>query len=187
MTEYGLPKSVTVREREFPIKYDFRGILAILEVLADKKLKPAEQQKFALQAFYYKADLDEMPLGWRSDAFAQLLWFLAAGRENEAKGPKLMDWAKDYTLIIGPVNRVMGGDIRERENVHWWTFVDAYMEIGDCLFAQVVRIRKKKAERKKLDKWEEDFYRKNRGLIDLRESKKEFTDANMAFFASLKG
>ena len=52
--------------------------------------------------------------------------------------------------------------------IHWWTVLAAYYEIGDCLFAQVVRIRDKKAKSKKLDKAEQDFYRKNRDIIDIK-------------------
>ena len=50
----------------------------------------------------------------------------------------------------------------------WWTFLGAYMEIGDCYFAQVVSIRSKKAKSKKLDKSDQEFYRKHRDDIDLK-------------------
>lgn len=52
--------------------------------------------------------------------------------------------------------------------LHWWTFLSAYYEIGDCLFAQIVRIREKKAKGKALDKSDREFYRKNRALIDIK-------------------
>ena len=42
------------------------------------------------------------------------------------------------------------------------------MEIGDCLFAQIVNIRDKRARGKKLDKSEAEFYRKNRDIIDIK-------------------
>ena len=43
----------------------------------------------------------------------------------------------------------------------------AYMEIGEGTFRTVVSIRKKKRTGKKLEKWEEEFYRENRKMIDL--------------------
>ena len=49
-----------------------------------------------------------------------------------------------------------------------WTLIAAYYEIGDCTFAQIVRIRDKKARGKPLDKTEQDWYRKNRNLVDLK-------------------
>jgi hypothetical protein len=42
------------------------------------------------------------------------------------------------------------------------------MEIGDCYFAQVVSIRSKKQGNKKLDKSDQEFYRKHRQDIDLK-------------------
>lgn len=47
------------------------------------------------------------------------------------------------------------------------------MEIGDGLFHQVVMIRQKKAKNKKLEKWEQEFYRKNRSLVDLNQKRPE--------------
>ena len=42
------------------------------------------------------------------------------------------------------------------------------MEIGECLFSQVVNIRQKKATNKKLEKWEKEFYNANKEIIDLK-------------------
>ena len=58
--------------------------------------------------------------------------------------------------------------------LHWWSFLSAYMGIGDCLFAQVVAIRDKKARGKKLDKADREFYRRNQDIIDI---KKPLTEA----------
>lgn len=62
----------------------------------------------------------------------------------------------------------MGQEIRALPYLHWWTFVGAFQEIGDCLFAQIIGIRQKLAKGKTLDKGEKDFYRSNRSLIDLK-------------------
>ena len=95
-----------------------------------------------------------------------------------------MDWSQDFQLIVAPINRVLGYEIRSKEydsntntgGVHWWTFLSAYQEIGDCLFAQVVRIREKKAKGKALDKSDRDFYRKNRDLVDIKVHYTEIED-----------
>ena len=52
--------------------------------------------------------------------------------------------------------------------MHWWTFLAAYREIGDCTFAIVVRIRDHKARGKALDKTDQEFYRRNRQMVDLK-------------------
>lgn len=53
--------------------------------------------------------------------------------------------------------------------VHWWTFLGAYNDLGDCTFAQVVRIRDKKARGKALDKDEREWSRRNADLVMLKE------------------
>lgn len=93
----------------------------------------------------------------------------------------LVDWAQDFQLIIAPINRIAGQEVRALDHVHWWTFLAWYMEIGDCLFAQVVRIRDKRARNRPLDKQDREFYRKNRDLIDL---KANYTDAEKNLLAA---
>ena len=84
-----------------------------------------------------------------------------------------MDWEQDFEYIIAPINRVSGHDIRTDDYLHWWTFISYYYEIGDCLFAQIVRIRKA-LKKGKLDKVDREWYRENRDLVDF---KQRFTDA----------
>lgn len=71
-------------------------------------------------------------------------------------------------MFIAPVNRIAGCEVRALKYLHWWSFISYYREIGDCLFAQVVAIRDKKARGKALDKQEKEFYRRNRDMVDLR-------------------
>lgn len=79
-------------------------------------------------------------------------------------------------MILPPINRVFGQDIRgipydaetNTGGVHWWTFLGAYNDLGDCTFAQVVRIRDKKARGKTLEKDEREWYRRNSDLVNIK-------------------
>ena len=51
---------------------------------------------------------------------------------------------------------------------HCFSFFSSYYELGDCLFANIVRIRSLKAKGKTLDKADREFYRENRRIIDLK-------------------
>ena len=84
-----------------------------------------------------------------------------------------MDWEQDAPIIVPAVNKVFGQDVRGVEYMHWWTFLGLYMEIGESIFSQVVSIRQKKQKGKKLEKWEEEYYRENKHLIDLKHKKEE--------------
>ena len=118
--------------------------------------------------FFYPGFAD-MPAEHYQQAIERCLWFINCGEEEtERQHIKLMDWEQDFKYIVAPINRVTGTEIRSIEYMHWWTFIAAYYEIGDCTFAQIVRIRDKKARGKPLDKTEQEWYRKNRHLVDLK-------------------
>ena len=91
---------------------------------------------------------------------------------------------QDFRYIVAPINRVVGQEIRAVEYYHWWSFISAYYEIGDCLFAQIVRIRDKKARGKPLDKEEQKFYRENRHMVDFHTN---YTDAENALLKKWVG
>ena len=167
MSGYELPTSAVIGGREYPIRSDYRAILDIIKVIGDPEIDDEERTHNVL-SFFFPA-YEDLPLRDFQEALEYVFWFVGGGAEpSKAKKPKLMDWEQDFTLIVAPVNRVLGYEVREVEYLHWWSFLSAYYEIGDCTFAQVVGIRKKKQQGKKLDKSDEAFYRENRELIDMR-------------------
>lgn len=184
---YTLPTSVTVNGREYEVNSDFRCILDIFEVLSDNDLTDRERGFLALGFFY--PDLNDMPPRDYDEAVKMLYWFINGGQEAVSKGkngPRLMDWSQDYPYIIGPVNKAIGHEIRGDAYLHWWTFLSAYMDIGDCLFAQIIRIRQLIAEGKKLEKADRIWYQKNRDLVDLKETAK-YTSEELEFLRSFEG
>lgn len=179
---YGLPKSVDIEGETFEIRYDFRVILEILEALNDPELSDTDRALAVLQMFYI--NWEELPDFEK--AIAECMTFINGGtsEREEKKQPKLVDWQQDFQHIVAPINRVLGYEVRGVEydmetntgGVHWWTFLAAYYEIGDCFFAQIVRIRSKKASGQKLDKADREFYRKNREIIDIKTRYSETED-----------
>ena len=175
--EYTLPKTVIVGGREYSIRSDYRAILDICEALTDPELSSEEKSAVALYIFY--PELEAMPVEDWQEAAKQCIWFINCG-ENERRqrpAPRLMDWSQDFRYIAAPINRVLGKEILEMEYLHWWTFISAYYEIGDCLFAQIVRIRSMKAKGKPLDKADQAWYQDNREMVDLKTSFTEAEDA----------
>lgn len=164
---YSLPESLTVNERDYAICSDFRRALEIMEMLEDPELSDEEKALLVLDGIYQ--NVEAIPQDEYGEALQQAVWFLDGGVEHEeTNGPKLMSWEQDFQYIVSPVNRIMGQDVRGMKHCHWWTFLSAWQEIGDCMFAQIVNIRQKKAKGKKLDKGEREFYEKNRKAIDLK-------------------
>lgn len=148
-------------------KCDFRVVLDVISALNDKELDDESRVKCALFIFYddvekisnYQSAVDEM---------MKIINLGDVSSEDEPQMPKVMDWEYDYNNIVPPINRVLGYSVRdENKYTHWWDFIGAYMEIGDCYFAQIISVRLKKAKGKKLDKIDEQFYREHKKEIDL--------------------
>lgn len=172
--EYGLPKSVCISGENFEIRYDYRVILDIFEVLNDADLNDNARAYTVLNMFYIDFD----SLTDYEASVKECFRFINGGNieEKQKRRVQLMSWAQDFQYIVAPVNRVLGYEMRAVDydfventgGIHWWTFLSAYLEIGDCLFAQIVRIRELKSKGKPLDKQDREFYRNNRDIIDLK-------------------
>ena len=165
---YGLPTAVEIGGNQYEIRSDFRAILDIFTALNDAELTSQERAFVALLIFY--PDIETIPTDLYGEALKKCYWFINGGQEDDAdkKKPVLMNWEQDYPYIIAPVNRVLGHDARSDEYMHWWTFLAAYMEIGDCTFAQIVHIRAQQKKGKPLDKYDMEWYRDNRKTVDMK-------------------
>lgn len=178
---YSLPTSVEVNGTEYAIQSDYRAVLDILTALSDADLSDQDKAETALNIFY--PDFEKMPASDYQEALNQCFRFIDRGQEakEQKKQPVVMSWEQDFDIIIAPINRIAGCEVRSLPYLHWWTFVSYYMEIGDCLFAQVVAIRDKKARGKPLDKQDREFYRRNRDLVDLKTA---YTEAEQDLLAA---
>lgn len=165
---YSLPTSVEVNGTEYTIQSDYRAVLDILTALSDGDLDEQDKAEAALTIFY--PEFSSMPASDYQEALNQCFRFIdhGQGAKTQGKQPAVMSWEQDFDMIISPVNRIAGCEVRSLPYLHWWSFLSYYMEIGDCLFAQVVAIRDKKARGKPLDKQEREFYRRNRKMVDLK-------------------
>lgn len=182
---YDLPKSLNVGGIEYEIRSDFRAVLDVIEIINDTDLE--EQERFYLALLFFYPDFYEIPPEDYEEALKKCYWFIDGGeteRHDRKKPQRLMDWEHDFPYIVAPVNRVIGHEIRADVYLHWWTFLSAYMEIGDCTFAQIVHIRSEKSRSKKLSKYDEEWYRKNRELVDLPV---KYSDKDLDLFRKLGG
>ena len=171
---YDLPTSLEIGGKGYEIRWDYRATLDIMVALSDPELDEQDKAEVALTIFY--PDARDIPQEHMQEAIEKCMWFINCGEEPDGKkGPKMLDWEQDFNLIVGPVNRIIGQETRAMEHLHWWTWMAAYMEIGECLFSQVVSIRDKQARGKKLEKYEQEWLRRNRKLVDF---KRKYTQAD---------
>lgn len=168
MSAYDLPTSTTLGGVEYEVRSDYRAVLDVIDVMSDPEITDEERTNLTLTIFY--PDYQSMPLDILNDAVKYMLWFVGGGEDDkdQKRKPRLMDWSQDFKLIAAPINRVLGYEVRSVSYLHWWSFLAAYYEIGDCLFAEVVNVRRKLAEGKKLEKHERKFYNENMSLVTIK-------------------
>ena len=178
-----LPLSVEINGENFAIrnKCDYRVVLDAISALNDVELSEQEKIQCALYVFYE----DVEKITDYEIATKEMMRIINNGEESaqeEQQKPKVMDWEHDFKVLVAPMNKVLSCEIRTVEYLHWWTFLAGYMELGECLFSNIVSIRKKKITGKKLEQWEQEFYRENKKLVDLpqnlTEEEKEWLDSD---------
>lgn len=172
MNAYDLPTSLVIGEVAYPIRYQWRPVMDALIACADPELD--EQSKAFCMLRIMFPTLEEIPEERLQEACEKASAFIDCGQKNDGKqGPKMIDWEQDAAVIIPEINKVAGREIRLDPNIHWWTFFGWFMGIGDGLLASVLHIRSKKAKGKKLEKWEQEFYKANKALVDMKASETE--------------
>jgi len=167
-----LPKSLEVNGISYDIDSDYRTVLDVICAADDPDLTDEEKIFVCLYNIYM--DFDSIPRSDYPEAYRQAIAFIDHHKEKTSKPqPRLMDWEQDEEVLFPAINQVAGFEIRERDYIHWWTFLGYYMAIEDGLFARIVGIRAKKAKKKKLEKWEQEFYNANPELIKLKPKRSE--------------
>lgn len=166
---WDLPITVEINGKTHNIrnKCDYRVMLDVICALNDNELTNQEKIECALFIFYEDmSEIEDVEL-----AISEIFRIMNGGKSEEnpkESKPKLMDWEHDFPQIAPPVSRILGYDVRTPDKyTHWYTFLGGYMEIGDCNFATIISVRSKRAKGKKLEKWEIEYLRENRKLIEL--------------------
>lgn len=177
MSAWEFPKSVIIGNADFEIRTDYRVVLDLLSALnnpeltdSNKEINAYMQSRLILEIMY--PDYQLIPQSNIQEAIDRVAEFIDMGLGDDSKKPKMMDWEQDAAIIIPSINKVLNKEIRAEKYIHWWTFLGAYMEIGEGLFSNIIHVRQKKLKGKKLEKWEQEFYKENKHLIDFQQREK---------------
>ena len=178
VNHWELPTSISVNNTEYAIRTDYRAVMDLLTAFSDKEmLGESEEETNIIRALLVLNILfiDEVKPEDQNEAIKKAIEFIDMGIESsrDVKKPTLMDWDQDAPLIIPAINKVLGREIRADKYMHWWTFLSAYMEIGECSFTHIINIRDKKAKGKKLEKWELEYIQEHKDIVLLREKLNE--------------
>lgn len=200
--DFELPKEVVIQDRAYPFESDYRKIINIMTPLNDQNLTKDEKLIVAMHLFYTEFSFDydtvlefivseknvdiETAISDAHILYESFIIFINGNKENgkSNNNKKVMDWKKDTSIIIAPINKALGKDIRQEEYMHWWTFLSYFMEIGECTWNTYVGIRYKKMKGKKLSDWEKEIYKNHKEDIDLKE---EYDDTTLSEIEAILG
>ena len=168
------PTSLNIGGIDYAIRTDYRAVLDLFAALNDPEcFGETEEETNLIHANIILRimfpDCDNIPAEHIQEALDKVAEFIDMGIEEDRKKPKTMDWEQDAPILIPAINKVLNCEIRAEKHIHWWTFMGAYMEIGESLFSNIIHIRQKKQKGKKLENWEQDFYNENKSLIDFKQ------------------
>ena len=158
-----LPTEAELQGKSFPHKTDYRQILKLMGLLSDEAKHPRLRWLTAL-AYFYEAPI---PPSLEAEAMTYLSDFLTCGEEGQP-GPKLLDWQADAPEIIADINAVAGQEVRSLPYLHWWSFLSFFHGIGEGRLSRLVTIRDKLARGKKLEPYEQEYYRVHKEKVRLR-------------------
>lgn len=189
-----LPESLVIDGADRPIRSDYRNILQIFEAFSDPDLR--EHEKGIVVTYLFFEDfscgedvLEAIESGFNiQEAHKQMQWFIQAGMPDGVNLEKpVYSWQQDEQMIFSSVNKVAGKEVRGLDYLHWWTFLGFFREIGEGTFSLIAGIRHKKNNSKKLEKHEQEFYNKNKELVDIKKPMtKEEREAEEAYQAKIK-
>lgn len=109
----------------FDISVSYRSILAIFEMLNGNILTDQEKQVCMLRMFY----LDNLPDDLQ--AAAELASeFMQCGKgivDKNHKEPCYYSWTQDGDYIYAAINQSFNGILDKEPDLHWWRFVNCFM------------------------------------------------------------
>ncbi len=185
-----LPKQLNINGTDRAIWSDFRTALLIFVAWNDPELIEDEythEKTMAMLECLY-CNFEEIPQEDYNEAIEKAVWFLDGGtehQEDKTQPKKVMDWEQDEQFIFSTINKVAMCETRTLEYLHWWSFLGYFNEIGEGMLSTVINIRKKLSTHKKLEKHEQEFYRENKAMIDLKVRLSEEEQAELEYYKNL--
>lgn len=168
-----LPEALEIDGVSYAIRSDYRVVLHIFEAFADPGLTEEEKAEICLRCLYEHPE--DIPPALLGEAVKRAFWFCDGGDmpKTESEEIRTMDWKHDESVLFPAVSKAAGFEVRSCKHLHWWVFLGYFGEIGEGLFSTVMHIRQKQARGEKLEKWEREFFRRNRSLVELRTAEEQ--------------
>ncbi len=162
-----LPTKIKVNDHIYPINYDFRTVIRILQAFEDNELTDSEKVYIMLKNLYK----DEIPEDDYEEASIKAVKFIDLGENQvkESSKARTYSFKKDGNYIFTGINATHHTDVEKESDLHWWKFMSMFMDMSpDCFFGELVYYRRRKAEGK-LTKDEKKKYEEIRDMVELED------------------
>lgn len=167
MQGWTLPTTVTVGGKPYAVHTDYRDILDIIDHLQNTDDNEQERWYIAMALFY--ENWRDIPAQNRQEAAERMAEFIACGKTQGKPG------AQTENRLAAGCRADRGRREQGRRVRGTGAALPALVDIHCLLYehrqrplATVVGIRHKLAKGQKLEKWEQQFYRENKEIVDLR-------------------
>ncbi|WP_352400933.1 bacteriophage Gp15 family protein [Anaerotignum sp.] len=171
-----LPQKITIEDRDYPIRWDFRvGILYELLML-DEDVKGAEKPLLALRLFYV-----EIPQNWKM-ALEAIQWFYRGGEDEKScfnkrgitkKQERIYSFEQDAPYIYSAFLEQYHMDLTEVWQLHWWKFRALFQGLrDDTVFSRIMGYRAMEIS-ESMGKEQKEFYRRMKEIYRLPMGKGE--------------
>lgn len=163
-----LPKSLNVGGIDREINSDWRACFAILQLMERGDLLYHEKLQIIVGIVY----VDDIEDEYMEESLNKAMWFLDGGDTPESSGTthdalRVYSWDQDARYIIAAVDRVMGRSCRSTPYMHWWDFLSAFLEIGECTFSTLVHQRKQR-QKGKQSQVDREWWAENKDIAELK-------------------
>lgn len=116
------PESVTINDRQVPIRTDFRVSILFEQLMLDRTVPDEQKLPLALNLYYPDCPPD------LSAAVKQMLWFYRCGKpkdkslDSDNSGRKIYDYDYDDGYIFAAFLADYGIDLEAVPYLHWWKY-----------------------------------------------------------------
>ena len=186
-----LPTEIMIDGKGYAIDPSTENCIDIMQLFEDPDVTETAKYKTMLAMLY----LDPPP--YCEESLRAAVDFLNGGEEPaqtaQSSAPKrrYYSFTQDLKYIRSAVQRTHGVNLREKWDLHWWVFIEMFMELDEnCTFSQMLYLRQGKAKNR-LSKEEKKRWREMKDILVLKDTQSEAertaVEEQLAYLEGLSG
>jgi hypothetical protein len=161
-----LPYTLTVEGKTYAIDPSTSNCLNIMQAYEDFSLLDEVKHLVMVRLLYI-----DTPKVITAEIVAEGVRFLDGGEDaklDSTNQKRVFSFTQDMKYIRAAVQRTHGVNLREAEDIHWWKFLDMFIDLDEeCIFSRMVQLRCQQAKGK-LTKDEKKAWQAMKDILVLK-------------------